>query len=825
MMSQKIEAKMKSSGKRDLMLLGVSAKGVINGRLLLMTLEQRYQNTSDVNTEIIYTFPMPFGAVLMEVHVDLNGKVLKGEVAAKSLARAKYEEALLEGNTSIMLERGADGSYTLELGNLLAYEECQIMVRYAQVLATEHGQVRMMLPTTLAPRYGNPITQGRKQPHQVPVTNLTAHYPFDITVTLMGEMAQTSVSCLSHITSCHRNDEGLEIKLSQLGSLDRDFILVIDGIKNESDALISRDRYVEGQSAVMAFFSPSFKTSKPNPLCAKVLVDCSGSMSGDSMDAAKLALAAIVESVGPEDRISLSRFGSSIEHRSRSLWRGTEPAKASARRWVETLQADLGGTEMEAALTSTLSIPHEGSCDILLITDGEIEGIDAVIDVAMQSGQRVFVVGIGASPAEGHLRRLATATGGHCDFVAPGEDVAPAVVRMSDRMHSARASGLRVQWPQSLQLNWEQKVQSYAFESDAFTVAAFVATPFEFCEPSTVKLFGRIDDQSEEVLMGEATLQYTESTINTLARMTGFAQIQELQAASQDQAVLLGQQIAVRYQLVTDATNFILVHERANGEKAEEMPELHKVEQMQAAGWGGVGSVKFSAKSNSARGPSRILRSATSNVPISCSDIAPSVWRSSNTNASKVCSQLDAGGLDDYEMPAFLRNQADSHKSVRSIKALTRQGVDQENPLYWSKKISAEDAAGHTYVGITPAGMVQWLRLNHESFWPDTYLGLRELGVGLTVCEWLEFEVGHGREEIEVVHAFLTVLQETKLPAYPSVQGAIEVIKQVFTQQKAPKPKDGTFADICSEISLAFANCTARRWPKAVVSFPEEARA
>ena len=133
-----------------------------------------------------------------------------------------------------------------------------------------------------------------------------------------------------------------------------------------------------------------------------------------------------------------------------------------AKSLIENVHANLGGTEMAGALVTTIAIADSGQSDILLITDGEIEGIDEVIDVAKKSKHRVFVVAIGASPAEVHLRRLATATGGHCDFVAPGEAVEPAVLRMSARMRAARAIDIRVEWPQTLKLDWEQKVQNYA---------------------------------------------------------------------------------------------------------------------------------------------------------------------------------------------------------------------------------------------------------------------------------------------------------------------------------------------------------------------------
>ena len=46
----------------------------------------------------------------------------------------------------------------------------------------------------------------------------------------------------------------------------------------------------------------------------KVLVGCSGSMAGSSIEAARRALDAILTQMSGGDRFSLSRFGSTVEH-------------------------------------------------------------------------------------------------------------------------------------------------------------------------------------------------------------------------------------------------------------------------------------------------------------------------------------------------------------------------------------------------------------------------------------------------------------------------------------------------------------------------------
>jgi Ca-activated chloride channel family protein len=50
--------------------------------------------------------------------------------------------------------------------------------------------------------------------------------------------------------------------------------------------------------------------------------------------------------------------------------------------------------------------------------------------------------------------------------------------------------------------------------------------------------------------------------------------------------------LAVQYNLATEYTHYLIVHERAEGEKADDLPEIRQVKQMLAAGWGGSGVVR-----------------------------------------------------------------------------------------------------------------------------------------------------------------------------------------------------------------------------------------
>lgn len=592
-MSELERARLLTRNGEPVMLQGVTASGDLKGLLFEAAIEQRFCNPTEKNMEVVYTFPLPWGAVLMGVDIQLGDQHLSGSVVEKAQAEARYEEALSEGHAAIMLEKNHDRSYSLSLGNLAAKETCVITLRYAQTLQFEQRSLRLLIPTVIAPRFGNAVIDAGLQAHQAPVHSLLAEYPFSVTLRLHGDLARARVASPSHpVGMVHTVTGGESILTVSLGcsaSLDRDFVLVMDQLVYDSVAVLARDMVDTDAVVAMASFYPRIPYQGPMMTAVKILVDCSGSMAGDSIEAAKRSLQAVVRQLGAGDRFSLSRFGSTVEHRSRGLWSVTDPTRLAAQRWISALDADLGGTEMESALMSTFELAQTVASDVLLITDGEISAIDQTIASAKVSGHRLFMVGIGSSPAETHLRRLAEATGGACDFVAPGEAVEPAVLRMFARLRSPRLIGLTTVWPEGFIPLWETDLAQSVFDGD--TVTVFAKAKQILVGPvgpmGVVRLMGRAGQDTDLIEIGCAVLGSEVQPGNTLSRM----------AVAESLRRKTSKALAVAYQLVTDQTNFLLIHKRAESDKPVDMPELHQVEQMLAAGWGGVGklSVKLSA--------------------------------------------------------------------------------------------------------------------------------------------------------------------------------------------------------------------------------------
>src|SRR3990167_5780690 len=118
--SEKNLAILEDSKGGDVALKGVNVRGRLHGLMAEVEVEQTYVNPQETNIEAIYTFPLPLGATLLGLEVDIADKKLTGSVVEKKQAERQYEDAITDGDSAIMLEEAGPGLYTVSFGNLMA---------------------------------------------------------------------------------------------------------------------------------------------------------------------------------------------------------------------------------------------------------------------------------------------------------------------------------------------------------------------------------------------------------------------------------------------------------------------------------------------------------------------------------------------------------------------------------------------------------------------------------------------------------------------------------------------------------------------------------
>jgi Ca-activated chloride channel family protein len=428
------------------------AEGKLRNELLEMSVEQHYQNSSAANLEAVYTFPLMPDAVLLGLELIIGDRHLFGVSVPVAEARHSYEQALEDGNSAVMLEKATDGLYTVNIGNLLAGESACIRYQYAQPIATKNGTMRITIPTTVPPRYGNSAAQ--LQPHQAPESDVLAEYPFRLSVHIEGESNPAVITSPTHKTTLSRAEDGTTINFPA-AHLDRDAVIMVKRAQRTTV-------YIAETSAGCIAYAPVAASlpEESRPLAAtslRLVIDCSGSMAGASILSARRGAMRAIETLTEADEFSITRFGSRFEHYRARLLKVSFGIRAMALRYLHSTDATLGGTEMQSALMAASQLVAESKrSDVLLVTDGEIWEIDALVHFARDTGMRYFIVGVGFSPSHENLSQLAECTGGAYVAATPGEDIEQAIVDVMTRIKQPSICNAHLGW--STESLWQTRM-------------------------------------------------------------------------------------------------------------------------------------------------------------------------------------------------------------------------------------------------------------------------------------------------------------------------------------------------------------------------------
>lgn len=515
---------------------------------------QRYRNTLGSNIEIRYVFPAPFEATLLGLEIHIGDETLHGTVKAKETAEREYENALVDGDSPFLLRQLDDGLYHISLGNITADEVVAITVTWAETLRWSGNEISYRLPNVIGIHYGNPQTAGIEladQPRHSPF----AAYEQGFTANLTGDLANATVTSPTHRICSSKTAKQQLISLISDDWLDRS--LKLNLTLDAPPSLVAWSAPDGEHHALLACcYAPSTEI-KTGSHHLTLLIDGSGSMSGVSISQARAAAIEIVRSLANEDTCTLAAFGSST----RMLSDACQPVRSTREHLLQCcnqLDANLGGTEMMAALRRMAELTPEGG-DILLITDGQLYVSDHEIQQLLKHRQRIFVIGVGHSTSEKALRKLANDSGAFCELVSPNESMASHIYSHFRRIRSARLQH-QIDWPCVVNRSKEPLA---IFGGDT---AIFYART---SQPERTALEMRLNDSSISGSLRPATGMLAELLPRLVAK----------QVLPKDN-IRLAREEAVRYQLVTEHTAMIAVHPRGQSSNAIALPKIVELGQM-----------------------------------------------------------------------------------------------------------------------------------------------------------------------------------------------------------------------------------------------------
>ncbi|MBB5015430.1 VIT and vWA domain-containing protein [Rehaibacterium terrae] len=537
----------------------------VRGLDAVVAVSYSFRNAEPKAIEALFTFPMPRSAAFLGLSAEIGGETIEAEVIEARDALRRYDDAISDGDSALLLRQLAPGLLQASLGNVGPGEEARFTLRYALPLTVLERRLRLRLPMNLRPRYGAWDLDELDEP----VHDAGVEYALSARLRVEGFLAGASLACVSHPARFERRGEVAELALIDAW-LDGD-VVVEFGL----DAALPPvgECFPDGDAAgarVQVLLPPAPDEAQ-KPLQTILLLDCSGSMAGDAILGCRAALEAVAQALDENDRLQVMRFGSDVHALLRRPIRVGEAVRRSLSELAATVQADLGGTEMGKALgraLDDLALTRDPACAqaIFLVTDGAIQphDIEHALQRAIDEGVRVFVVAVGSSASLETLEPLATRTRGQLEQVMPGEAIAGAVLSQLRRMR--QSSPLTVHFQFETEAG-PVEASALAYGGDAVGLQLALPAPATQVRASCA-------------LWNEPlrfALTPVEASPDRLA-LLGLARYR----ATNDE----GQQreLALRYRLLTPFTSAILVRRRADGERFEELPAIRPQPQMLSRG-------------------------------------------------------------------------------------------------------------------------------------------------------------------------------------------------------------------------------------------------
>jgi uncharacterized protein YegL len=188
----------------------------------------------------------------------------------------------------------------------------------------------------------------------------------------------------------------------------------------------------------LALISPSL-SQESGAVAARdfvLVVDRSGSMSGEKMTQARDALTAVLDGLNPVDSFNIVIFDDGIETFATENQMATEAVKKEASAFIDAVVADGSTNIFDAIQTGLGSFPTQTGNPryLVLLTDGEATagetGTDAILAMAQshnEVGARIFTFGIGYNVNTVLLDKLASESAGDALYIPPGAPVDVAV--------------------------------------------------------------------------------------------------------------------------------------------------------------------------------------------------------------------------------------------------------------------------------------------------------------------------------------------------------------------------------------------------------------
>lgn len=397
-----------AQGKPEaLSIKSLDVRVTLVGRMARTQVTQVFHNHTPRRTEGSYEFTLPMGAAISRLSMDVEGKMMEGELVEREKARQIYEQIVRRKKDPALLEWQGGQRFKTQIFPIEANSDKKVVLSYEQLLPMNAGATQYL--------YDLPNLSGQ------PAGSTFGTFKFE----LLAEDAR-ALKVTGYEASVEQRDVGGTVSFDAARFKPTGPLRVALRPQGEGGLSVRYATRKDEQFFAVDLTPKLPEAQQQGAQHLVVALDTSAGIGDVELKRAGQVARALIEGLPAEARVQVV----SGDHRVRQC----APAPMSSDAALGCLK-DLkagGGTDLNGLLqkAAEASLSFEGSTTVVVFTDGaaslgELDG-DLIRSrlVERLQGREVSLhtVAMGHAPDEGYLAKLASVNRGHAVRMTPQDD-------------------------------------------------------------------------------------------------------------------------------------------------------------------------------------------------------------------------------------------------------------------------------------------------------------------------------------------------------------------------------------------------------------------
>ncbi|MHC4295491.1 MAG: VIT domain-containing protein, partial [Planctomycetota bacterium] len=417
-------------------------KMTVRDQVASVTIDQEFVNTGEGMIEVEYLFPVPPRAAIDAMTLVVNGKEFTARLLKADEARKIYEDIVRRKKDPALLEYAGFGLYRTKAFPLEPGKPAKVVVHYDYICKKDRDLVEVWYPLNTEKFSARPIKDVK------------------VVADIKSKADITAVYSPTHDLRVDRKDA-------------RHVIATYHATDTTpaTDIQIFYNAANRDVGATLLTYRPDVKTDgyflllvSPNPRAAKqkvvpkdvaVVLDRSGSMSGEKIEQAAQAVRFILNNLNENDRFNVIAYSDTIDTFFDELTEVSKKNLDDARDQLDRISSG-GGTNIHDALVTAMKMLRDNGEPkrpryLIFLTDGlptvgktDEKTILKDTREANAAGVRLFAFGVGYDVNIRLLDKLVGENHGKSDYVKPAENIESKISSLYAKIRNPVMTDLKV---------------------------------------------------------------------------------------------------------------------------------------------------------------------------------------------------------------------------------------------------------------------------------------------------------------------------------------------------------------------------------------------